>query len=78
MQKEIEARLAAGPYRSVDELLREALRALDHANEAARELLERELLRGLEGPDIEMNPADWERIEQEALKIVGAKKPAVI
>ena len=53
MQKELEQRLAAGPYRSIDELLRFALRALDSAQDIAQDLLERELLEGLEGKDVD-------------------------
>ena len=75
VEKEIERRLTAGPYTSVDELLRNALRALDDAHDAARDLLEKELLEGLEGEDIEMTAADWDDIENEALKVLEAKKP---
>ena len=73
-QKEIEQRLAAGPFGSVDELLRNALRALDSAQEIAQDLLENELLRGLEGEDVEMTPEDWDDIENQALKVLEAKK----
>ena len=75
VEKEIERRLTAGPYTSVDELLRSALRALDDAHDAAKDLLEKELLEGLEGEDIEMTAADWDDIENEALKVLEAKKP---
>lgn len=74
MQKEIEERLAAGPYRSVDELLRIALHALDSAQDVAQELFEMELLQGLEGEDVEMTPEDWDDIENEALKVLDSKK----
>lgn len=73
-QKEIEQRLAAGQFNSVDELLRTALRALDSAHDAARELVERELLRGLEGEDVEMTSAEWDDIENAALKVLDTKK----
>ncbi len=74
IQKEIEQRLAAGRFSSVDDLLGSALRALDHAEEVAQDMLEKELLRGLEGEDVEMTPADWDDIETEALKVLAAKK----
>lgn len=74
MQKEIEQQLAAGPYSSVDELLRNALRALDSVQDVAQDLLEKELLQGLEGEDVEMTPEDWDDIENEALKVLEAKK----
>jgi len=74
IQKEIEQRLAAGPFTSVDELLSNALWALDSAQDAAHDLLEKELLCGLEGEDVEMTPGDWNDIENEALKILEAKK----
>jgi Arc/MetJ-type ribon-helix-helix transcriptional regulator len=74
IQKEIDERLAAGPYRSVDELLRDALRALDRVQDVAQDLLERELIEGLEGEDVAMTPEDWDDIESEALKGLEAKK----
>ena len=47
----------------MDELLSSALRALDDAHGATQDLLERELLKGLEGEDVEMNATDWDDIE---------------
>lgn len=69
MLKEIEARVAEGPYRSVDELLRYALRALDRDRRVDQDMLEKELLHGLEGEDVEMTPEDWNDIENAAVKL---------
>ncbi len=74
IQHEIERRLAAGPFTSLDDLLSSALRALDDAHDAAQDLLEKELLRGLEGEDTEMTSAEWDSIEAEAVRILAAKK----
>ncbi len=74
VQKEIELRLAQGRFGSVDELLRSALHALDRAQDVTQDLLERELLQGLEGDDVEMTSADWDDIENEALRVIEAKK----
>ena len=73
IEKELERRLAEGPFRSVDELLRQALNALDGAREAAQELFELELLKGLEGEDVEMTAADWDHIEQQASRVLESK-----
>lgn len=72
--KEIETRLAEGPFGSADELLRYALRALDRDRNVAQEVLEKELLQGLEGEDVEMTSEDWTDIENAALKVLEAKK----
>jgi hypothetical protein len=74
VQKEIELRLAAGQFSSVNELLERALRALDSAQDVVKDLLERELLQGLEGDDTEMTTMDWDGIENEALRVLEAKK----
>lgn len=73
VQKEIEQRLAAGPYGSVDELIADALHALDNAQDAAKNLLEKELLQGLEGGDVEMKRMDWDDIETQAQIVIEAK-----
>jgi Arc/MetJ-type ribon-helix-helix transcriptional regulator len=70
IEKELERRLEAGPYGSVDELLRRALKALDDVRAGAREALELELLEGFEGEDVEMTPSDWDGIEREAVKVL--------
>ncbi|GMV93644.1 MAG: hypothetical protein AMXMBFR82_34220 [Candidatus Hydrogenedentota bacterium] len=72
--KEIEARVADGPFGSADELLRFALRALDRDRGVAQDILEKELLQGLEGDDVEMTSEDWTDIENAALKVLEAKK----
>lgn len=74
IEKDIKRRLAAGPYGSVDDLLRQALTALDEAREAALEILEHELLRGFEGDDVEMTASDWDAIEREAVTALESKK----
>lgn len=74
IEKELERRIAAGSYASLDELLTVALKALDDAQGAANRLLERELLKGLEGEDVALNSADWDDIEREALKVLESKK----
>lgn len=74
LEREIERRLASGTYASLDELLADALRALDDAQGAAQAILENELLRGLEGDDVEMTLAEWNSIEQEARKALDSKQ----
>lgn len=74
MAQEIARRIAAGPYKSADELLTDALRAIDGAHETAEAILERELLKGFEGNDVEMTAADWDDIEREAIKVLDSKK----
>lgn len=61
----------------MDELLRFALRALDNAQDTAQDILEKQLLCGLEGKDVEMTPKDWDGIEKEALEVFAAKEIAV-
>jgi Arc/MetJ-type ribon-helix-helix transcriptional regulator len=73
IQDELARRTATGGYASVDELLRDALKALDDTNRAANALLERELLKGLEGKDVEMTPEEWDAIEREALETLKSK-----
>ncbi len=72
--QELERRLAASSYNSIDALLRDALRALDDACANARTILERELLKGLEGDDVELTSEDWDTIEREALDVLKSKK----
>ena len=74
IEREIERRIAAGSYGSADELLRQALKALDDARDTAKGMLEQELLRGFEGDDVEMTASDWESLEREAVKVLESKK----
>ena len=74
IEKELERRIVAGPYESLDELLTVALKALDDAQGTTNRLLEGELLKGLEGEDVALNAADWDDIEREALKVLESKK----
>lgn len=64
MQEEIQRRVEEGRYGSADDLLRLALKALDDSAEAAAEWLERELLKGLEGEDVEVSRAEFARLRQ--------------
>ena len=74
IEKELERRMAAGSYGSLDELLGEALKALDDARVSTRESLEQELLIGLDREEVEMEAADWDDIEREALEAIESKK----
>ncbi|MDZ4857702.1 MAG: hypothetical protein SGI88_01870 [Candidatus Hydrogenedentes bacterium] len=65
LERDIQRRIDEGPYRSIEDLLYHALLALD-AEEAEKLVLERELLKGLEGEAIEMTPEDWAAIKSEA------------
>jgi Arc/MetJ-type ribon-helix-helix transcriptional regulator len=73
-EREIERRLARGKYGSPDELLCDAFRALDDAQGAAQAWLEKELLEGLEGDDVEMNASEWESIARESEHIIETKR----
>lgn len=74
IEKELERRIAAGSYESLDELLTVALKALDDTQGTTNRLLEGELLKGVEGEDVALNAADWDDIEREALKVLESKK----
>lgn len=74
IEEEIERRLVQGNYSSIDDLFRDALKALDDAKANALALLEKELLLGLEGEDVEMTESDWDSIEQEALQLLESRK----
>jgi Arc/MetJ-type ribon-helix-helix transcriptional regulator len=75
-QLELQRRVSDGTYASVEQLLREALVALDDKirYQAARGKLEEELRRGLEGEDTEMTPAEWDAIEQEAMAEIQTRE----
>jgi Arc/MetJ-type ribon-helix-helix transcriptional regulator len=72
--QEIERRVADGYYASANDLLQDALKALDDAEAAARRSLQRELLVGLEGEDALMTDADWDDIEQVAIRVLESRK----
>lgn len=74
MEREIAKRIAEGPYASADDLVREALRALDDSRGAAQAWLEAELLKGLEGGEVEMTDAEWQAIEDDALRALKASE----
>jgi len=62
IEAEIQRRVEQGHYGSADELLRLALKALDDSADAASDWLEGELLKGLEGDDVEVGPAQFARL----------------
>ena len=66
LEEEIERRAAEEHWNSVDELLRAAFAALDGSG-MDRAWLEQELLKGLEGEEVEMTSEEWDSIEREAL-----------
>jgi Arc/MetJ-type ribon-helix-helix transcriptional regulator len=74
LEEELTKRLESSGYHSLDALIRDALRALDNAEESSRALLERALLEGLKGDTVELTSAEWDRIEAEALARIEAKK----
>ena len=74
LERDIENRLARGTHATLDELLRDALLALDDAGAAAEALLERELLAGLEGEDKPLTEETWNAIEKRALEAAKSKK----
>jgi len=74
IEQEIERRFSEGRYRTVEDLLRHALNALDNAQDTALHLLELELLKGLEGDDIEMTDEDWGEIRREGRARFEAKR----
>ncbi|NUM56231.1 MAG: hypothetical protein HUU46_21540 [Candidatus Hydrogenedentes bacterium] len=74
IEREIERWVASGEYSSPDELLRPAIRALDDSNEVAQELLESELLKGLEGDDVELTQGEWSAIRREAEHAAGINR----
>ena len=73
LEQEIQRRLAAGPFKTKEELISRAFQALDNARAAAQEMVELELLKGLDGEDIELTSVVWDEIEREALQILEAK-----
>lgn len=70
IEQEIQRRLADGQYPTADDLLRHALLALD-GGEAMEPWLEAELLKGLEGEDVEVTPEELDAVQREALTNVG-------
>jgi len=66
IEREIERRVASGEYSNADELLQQALLALDR-DKAMEPWLEAELLKGLEGEDVEVTPEVLNTVWTEAL-----------
>ena len=73
LESELERRVIEGGYKTLDELIRCALDALDGAP-LADPRLEKALLAGLEGEDVEMSPDEHASIRQEALGTSDAKR----
>jgi antitoxin ParD1/3/4 len=62
----VEAQMAHEGYASASEYVRALIR--DAQRRKARQELEAKLLEGLEGPEVEMDRADWDSIRREALE----------
>jgi antitoxin ParD1/3/4 len=62
----VEDRMAHEGYASASEYVRALIR--DAQKRQARQELEAKLLEGLEGPEVEMDRADWDSIRREALE----------
>lgn len=67
LERAVKAKIAAGKYRSVEELVSDAVsRLIEEENTVSRDLswLEKELQAGLDSPAHEMTEADWEQLRQ--------------
>lgn len=73
---ELQRRVSDGAYPSVEELLKDALRALDHAQNQSREWLRKEILRGMDGEFVDLDDAEWDTMEQEAIEILESRRKA--
>ena len=62
----VETEMVHEGYASASEYVRALIR--DAQRRKARQELEAKLLEGLEGPEVEMDRADWDSIRQEALE----------
>lgn len=71
LEEEIRRRVAEGHYSSAEELLRQALKALDNSAEAAGEWPERELLKGLEGDDVEVTAGEFDLLRTPYLRRIA-------
>ena len=74
IEQEIQKRVANGDYDSPDDLLRDAIRALDESHEAVQDWLEESLLTALEGEEAEMTPEEWADIRREADRAAGINR----
>jgi antitoxin ParD1/3/4 len=72
MKQFVDGQIAQGRYSSVSEYVRELIRADEKRK--AEEQLEAKLLEGLNGPEGELTPAEWNAIRQEALARLAARK----
>jgi antitoxin ParD1/3/4 len=62
----IEAQMAAEGYASASEYVRALIREAQRRR--AKQDLEAKLIEGLQGPMIEVTPAEWDSIEHEAME----------
>ena len=70
----VQARVAQGGYSSVSEYVRELIRA--DQKQAAEEILEQEILRGLgSGKPVPMTKDDWADIRREVKRRAMGRKP---
>jgi putative addiction module CopG family antidote len=76
LERAVKEKIATGKYRSVEELVTEAVSRLieEEKNAAPRDLswLEKELQAGLDSPAREMTEADWEQLRQRIERKVAA------
>ena len=72
LKKFVDGQIAQGRYSSVSEYVRELIRA-DEKRKAEAEL-ETKLLEGLNSPETELTPADWNAIRKEALAKIKVSK----
>jgi len=72
MKQFVDGQIAQGRYSSVSEYVRELIRADEKRK--AEEQLEAMLLEGLNGPEGELTPVEWNAILQEALARLAARK----
>jgi antitoxin ParD1/3/4 len=68
----VEAEMAHEGYASASEYVLALIR--DAQRRKARQELEAKLLEGLEGPEVEMDRADWDSIRREALEGLAGEK----
>lgn len=72
LKKFVDGQIAQGRYSSVSEYVRELIRA-DEKRKAEAEL-ETKLLEGLNSPETELTPTEWNAIRKEALAKIKVSK----
>lgn len=68
----VDGQIAQGRYSSASEYVRELIRADEKCK--AQEQLEAKLLEGLNSPESELTPADWNALRRETLARIEARK----